>query len=267
MSLVRRHPVVTFFVLTYVLSWAAIPWNSFFAPGALIAALIVVSLTQDVAGLRALGARMIRWRVHWGWYAAALGVPLVVLAATVGLTVGFGGDTLTLRQFTPWYGFLFALGYTVVLGGPLSEETSFRGFALPQLQGRRSPLPAAAILAVLITGWHLPLFFLPSFGLQPIEAATTVAVTFWYVWLFDHARGSVLIVFLAHAMEGAVAREQLWSAGADRAISTWVNFALWGAVVLGLLVFDRTFWTSRAPDEARVEPPERREAVPVGHAT
>jgi hypothetical protein len=65
MSLVRRHPVITFFLLTYALSWAATPWQSFFAPGVLVAALIVVSLTEGVAGLKAMGSRLIRWRVSW----------------------------------------------------------------------------------------------------------------------------------------------------------------------------------------------------------
>ena len=75
MSVIRRHPVITFFLLTYALSWAAIPWQSFFAPGVLVAALIVVSLTEGVAGLKAMGSRLIRWRVSWIWYALALGVP------------------------------------------------------------------------------------------------------------------------------------------------------------------------------------------------
>ncbi len=57
MSLIRRHPVITFFVLACALSWGAIPWQSFFAPGVLVAALIIVSLTEGVAGLRAMGGR------------------------------------------------------------------------------------------------------------------------------------------------------------------------------------------------------------------
>ena len=56
MSVIRRHPVITFFLLAYVLTWAAIPWQSFFAPGVLVAALVVVSLTEGVAGLRAMGS-------------------------------------------------------------------------------------------------------------------------------------------------------------------------------------------------------------------
>ena len=52
MSVVRRHRVIIFFLLACALSWGAVPWNSFFAPGVLVAALIVVSVTEGVAGLR-----------------------------------------------------------------------------------------------------------------------------------------------------------------------------------------------------------------------
>ena len=69
---------MVFFVLAYALAWGAIPWNSFFAPGVLLAALIVVTLTEGLSGLKALGARLIRWRVSWVWYALAIGVPLLV---------------------------------------------------------------------------------------------------------------------------------------------------------------------------------------------
>jgi uncharacterized protein len=65
MSVIRRHPVITFFLLTYALSWPAIFCQSFFAPGVLVAALIVVSLTEGVVGLKAMGSRLIRWRVSW----------------------------------------------------------------------------------------------------------------------------------------------------------------------------------------------------------
>jgi hypothetical protein len=40
-----------------------------------------VSLTEGVAGLKAMGSRLIRWRVSWIWYALALAVPLAVTFA------------------------------------------------------------------------------------------------------------------------------------------------------------------------------------------
>jgi hypothetical protein len=75
MSVIRRHPVVPF-LLAYALSWAAIPWQSFFAPGVLVAALVVMFLTEGVAGLRAIGSRLVRWRVSWVWNVLALALSL-----------------------------------------------------------------------------------------------------------------------------------------------------------------------------------------------
>ena len=259
MSFVRQHRVLAFFVLAYALSWWAVPFNSFFAPGALIAAIVVVALTEGVAGLKALGARVVRWRVGLRWYVVALGVPLLVHAATILAQRGVGADSFTTHQFTPWSGFALALGMNVVLGGPLSEEPSFRGFAQARLQDRRTPVAATALMAVGVTLWHLPLFFLSSFGLRPIEAVATVAVTFWYAWLFDHAGGSALITLIAHAAEGSVSGAALWTSGADDARQVWLYTAVWCLVVLGLLVGDRAFWTRPASAAAT-----DRDRVPDG---
>jgi hypothetical protein len=60
---IKRHPLIAFFVLAYAVAWGFVPFGSFGAFGPLVAALIVIPLTMDPAGLRELGARMIRWRV------------------------------------------------------------------------------------------------------------------------------------------------------------------------------------------------------------
>ncbi|MEU4286986.1 CPBP family glutamic-type intramembrane protease [Kribbella sp. NPDC026596] len=255
MSFIRNHPVASFFVLAYVLAWAGIPFGSFFAPGALIAALVVVSLTEGLAGLKSIGARMIRWRVRWIWYVVAIAVPLLVHFVTIGINQALGAPAPGSGQFTPWYGIAIVIGMNIVnpTGGPFSEEPSFRGYAQPRLQANRTPLAATAIMAAAITGWHLPLFFISSFGLQPFEALTTVAVTFWYAWLFNHAAGSVLITLIAHATEGSINTEDLWPAGVDATRETWLYVAVWCAVAVVLLIGSRRFWTSPAPAEA-VEP-------------
>jgi hypothetical protein len=46
MSLFRRYPLVAFFAIAYLISWSTVPFGLFFTPGPLIAALIVVPLTQ-----------------------------------------------------------------------------------------------------------------------------------------------------------------------------------------------------------------------------
>ncbi len=107
MALVKRHPIITFFVLTFVLSWWTIPLYAMglspspLFPGPLFPALIVIPLTQGRAGLRALGSRMVRWRVGWRWYAVALGIPLTVAAVAWALNVALGAPAPSLATLPP----------------------------------------------------------------------------------------------------------------------------------------------------------------------
>ena len=245
MSVIRRHPVITFFLLTYALSWAAIPWQSFFAPGVLVAALIVVTLTEGVAGLKAMGSRLIRWRVSWIWYLLALGVPLAVTFASIGLNTAFGAPVPDIAEFSVWYGLPMAIAINMVnpLNAQLPEEASFRGWAQPKLQTIRTPLAATVWMAIGVTIWHIPFFVMPQFGSSPIEALPTIAVTFWYAWLFNHASGSALLTLIAHATNGTIETSTLWQAGADSTRMTWLYSLVWCLVAIGLLVFNRGFWT------------------------
>lgn len=82
-----RRPLITVFVLTYALSWWAVPLGSFIATGPLIAALIVIPFTWGLASLL------------YGvvWCAVALG--LVVLDGWL-----WGGPTPSSAKGLPAYG-------------------------------------------------------------------------------------------------------------------------------------------------------------------
>ena len=137
------------------------------------------------------------------------------------------------------------------LDGPMGEEPGWRGFAQPTLQASRSPLLSTLILAALVTGWHLPLL-LPDFGLLPADLLSTVAVTFWYAWLFNHTGGSVLITLVAHAVEGTLIRPDLWSADADVTRMAWLYAGLASVVAIALVAFDWQFWRRPAPAAATI---------------
>jgi hypothetical protein len=246
MSVIRRHRVLVFFLLAIALSWGAIPWQSFFAPGVLVAALIVVGVTEGVAGLKTMGKRLIRWRVSWVWYALAIAVPLMVKFTSIGLTTALGAPAPDLGALHLWYSIPMAIAINIVnpMNAQLPEESSFRGWAQPTLQLGRTPLAATVLMAVGVTVWHLPLFVMGQFGSSPIEALATVSVTFWYAWLFNHASGSSLMTLIAHAAEGTIETSTLWPDAADTTTLTWLYCVVWAVVALALLVFDRKFWTS-----------------------
>jgi hypothetical protein len=83
----RQRRLTAFFGLTFALSWWPWPFYAaglaptpFFAVGPLIAALVVVGVTEGRAGYRDLFARLTRWRVGWCWWVVAVATPLAVLA-------------------------------------------------------------------------------------------------------------------------------------------------------------------------------------------
>jgi hypothetical protein len=156
---------------------------------------------------------------------------------------------------------VFAVRMVNPADGPLGEHPGWNGVALPGLQGLGySPLVATAILAPLVAGWHLPTFFLEEGALQPSVLVSglvvTMAVTFWYTWLFNHTSGSILLLVIAHNMEGSIQYEL-----------GWIVVGVWLAVAIGLVVFDWKAWRAPAPTEATtppVMPP--REGAPVAPA-
>ena len=233
LSVVKRHPIITFFVLSYAISWAFLPIEAvrFLPSGPFFAALIVVPITQGWSGLKELGSRLIRWRVRWYWYLVALGLPLVVHLLYVGLNVagGAGAPSLTFTSLTTFL-MAFAIRLINPADGPLGEHPGWNGVALPGLQATLS---------------HLPTFFLEEGGLQPPilvgGLVTTMAVTFWYAWLFNHTRGSILLLVAAHSVEGSI------QAGG------WFYMGAWLVVAIGLVVFDWKAWRAPATAEATTQ--------------
>jgi uncharacterized protein len=260
MSLVKRHPLITFFVLTYAIGWGLIPFWTFQAGSPFIAALIVIPLTQGLSGLKELGLRMIRWRVRWYWYVVAIGVPLAVIGLTAGLNVALGASVPSLAGVgsVSTVLMMFAIRLVNPGDGALGEEPGWRGFALPGLQSTLSPLVSTVILGVLVTGWHVPILFLEEGLLQPSIIVGyllgSFAVTFFYTWLFNHTGGSVFMSIVSHSAQGTIQIGALWPAGADLAQANLLFGVVASAVAIGLVVFDWKSWRGPAATETTTPP-------------
>ncbi len=257
--MLRRHPLITFFALTFAITWGGLPFGVFLATGPLIAAVLVAAVTGGRAGLRELGARLLRWRVGWRWYAVAIGLPLAVHLVAVTVNMALGAPAPSLEPFRPWWVLILVFAVRLVnpLDGPVGEEPGWRGFAQPGLQAGRSPLVATAILAVLVVIWHVPLFFLEDGGLQPAAVVGGIlgpfASTFWYAWLFNRTGGSALLTLVSHAAEGTIRSGAYWAVGVAAVRMHWLYPVVWCAVAVALVAYDWQAW--RAPGAAGATPP------------
>ena len=126
----RQHCLVVFLGLAFALSWWVWPLyvldlspTPFFACGPLVAALVVIGITEGRSGYRTLGARMIRWRVGWHWWIVALGMPLAVLvvATLVNITIWGAPAPVLAKMAWPNLALVFAVRFVNPLDGPLGE--------------------------------------------------------------------------------------------------------------------------------------------------
>ena len=141
----RRYPLVTYFVLAYALTWWVYPLLQFslliglfglFGPA--VAAIVIAALTGGTRGVKELLFRLVLWRVGLRWYAIALGLPALLALMALGLHLAL------LTSTSVQLGALSVLDL-VVFVLVAGEELGWRGYALPALLKKRSPLIRASI--------------------------------------------------------------------------------------------------------------------------
>lgn len=247
MSLVKRHPLIAFFVLTWALSWW--PWilyafGLYPAPiasfGPFLAALVVLAITQGKSGIGGLLRRMVRWRVGIRWYAVALLLPVGIALAATALNVLLGAQAPSAADLGGWTGLFSTFAVVLLIPGigGTWEEPGWRGFALPSLQAGRSALVASLILGAVWALWHLPLVVATG-QMGGWDIVIIMAWTLVLTWVYNGTGGSVLIVMLFHAMFNTVSVSfisQMFS-GADSVRQSWLLAAVWCAVAVAVVMW------------------------------
>jgi len=216
-SIVKRHPIITFFVLTYAITWAiesplVFLTDSVTATQGLVLVILAsnvpsvmaIVLTAMVFGkgsLRKLLGRLLIWRVNPLWYLVVFLGPVVLVGGAVALNALVGGPALSLGM--PLLGAAIFLAFSIFPGSALGEEIGWRGYVLPRLQTRMSALSASLVLAPIWGLWHLPLWLTgdpvktPTFYVPFFASAFAFSVIL--TWVYNSTGGSLLMVVLLHA--------------------------------------------------------------------
>jgi membrane protease YdiL (CAAX protease family) len=263
---VRRHPLLSFFVLANLMSWLAwVPyilsrngigiWNYRFPdalgasqllgvlPGAYLgpiaAALFVTAVADGRAGLRLWIGRMWRWRVGGHWYAVALLGPPTAMLVTGYV---FSGGQVSAPSVLAVAAYVPGLVLQMITTG-LAEEPGWRDFALPRLQRRFGPLAGSMVLGPLWAVWHLPLFLTEWGGWPHADWTHPVAFSVFCIafnivmtWVFNRTGESLPLAMLLHVSVNNFASimwvEMFPAIDADGAMRAMAA----GAVVAGGLV-------------------------------
>lgn len=176
MALIRRHPLFTYFLLVFAISWGGI--LLIVGPGGLpgraeaferliplavpallagpaLVGLALIGVMSGPAGYRDLLTRLLRWRVGAPWYVIALlTAPVVMTAVLLGLSTTsprfLPGIVATADRTS-----LLAAGLLTGMAAGIFEEIGWSGFAIPALRRRHGVLATGLIVGLLWATWHL----------------------------------------------------------------------------------------------------------------
>jgi membrane protease YdiL (CAAX protease family) len=224
-SLVVSRPLLVYFVLSYAFFWLFLILYAITAYGLLglqpdsqppwlmplvqiigswmpaAAALIVTGLLAGRQGIVNLFAKFIRFRMAARWVFAAL-IPFGLALLSAGIYRLAGGSFSPAANLS--LGFWLELTVVNLLSGPTGEEVGWRGFALPHLLEKYSPLRAGLVLGLLWGFWHLPLWLTSGFSsvtlllycLFFLVAITSLSILM--TWIFCRTFHSLVPMTLAH---------------------------------------------------------------------
>jgi len=227
--MLKKYALILFFLLAYLFTWSN--WlpqalnsrglTSVQVPGILsllagygpaLAAILAASLAYGPQGLRELFGRLVKWRAGIRWYLIALFLPalITILAILIntrwlggaapdfsGVSFPFGPAETPLWQKILILFLVFTLGFD-----GLGEELGWRGFALPRLLERYTPLAASLILGALWAVWHFPYALTKGTFLSDVPLhgfiLNLLGVSIIYTWIFVNTNGSLLPALLFH---------------------------------------------------------------------
>jgi len=273
-SIVRRYPLVSYYVVTLILSGLIFAilfavglleevfFLGTFAPG--LAAIIVTAFIIGGLGVRKLLGSLLIWRVGIHWWALALLLPAVILLGAVYLFSLFGGPAVDFSRYPPVYMIIPMIILLTVLNG-IGEELGWRGFMLPRLQSRYSALVSTLILGFFWGLWHAPVFFIAGTVQSIFRAqvgfwagfllftASTIIFSVSLTWVFNHTRGSVLIAAFFHGAQNAWLNYFLLDPTAEAlGVTIWWT-VLWGVLAIALVAILGAAHLSRSVERQRVE--------------
>jgi membrane protease YdiL (CAAX protease family) len=226
-TFVMRHPVVTYFVLTFLISWSGIlvvlgpgAFTGAAAPtegllplvflamfaGPSVAGILMTGLVDGKAGFHDLRSRLLKWRVGVRWYVVALlTAPLVVIAVLLPLSLSSAGFLPGIFASDDKVS-LLVIGLAAGLMTGFCEELGWTGFVIPRLRLRYGVLTTGIIVGLLWGAWHFPLFsggdlsgVLPLALYLPAQLFTFLpAYRVLMVWVYERT-GSLLVAIVMHA--------------------------------------------------------------------
>jgi membrane protease YdiL (CAAX protease family) len=166
-----------------------------------LAAVVVIGKNKEGDGIGRLFQKFLQFKVPVRWYLAAL-IPYGLALAAVWIYQTTLGSLYT--KTPPSLNFWMGLIIVNFLAGPTGEELGWRGFALPRLLERHSPLKAGITLGVIWDFWHLPLWITSGYTSVNLLlyclyfSIGIISLSVLMTWIFCRTSNSLVPMVVTH---------------------------------------------------------------------
>ena len=210
---IKKHQVIAFFIVAFAISWclwildiiitggktSLLIYAGGFGP--FLSAIFITWIVGKRAGLHQWFRSTFRLRINILWYLlGAFFMPIGVLLIQFGIYLLLGGQS-DYSNALPWWLYFLNLPIVMLFAGG-NEEPGWRGFALPKLLKKQNPLAASLLIGILWAGWHIPIFFNPTWSSAETPFAwfltNTIGLSIIMTWLYYKSSRSVFPVMLFH---------------------------------------------------------------------
>lgn len=157
----------------------------------LISGLILTALFEGKKGIMDQLRSAIRFKSSYKNYLYILLTLVAMNIATLGLAYILYGDvpSLSMIRNEPLMIPVFIL--LTLTGGPIAEELfGLRGFALPKLLGKYTPLVSSLIVGFFFGAWHLIEFFRPG------SSQYAIGLVYYPLFIVDEIAHSILMTWI-----------------------------------------------------------------------
>jgi len=172
-------------------------------------AFVIASAYSRNPAVRNYLSSLVRPQGVWVWSFAALLLIPVLFFISVPLDTLLGRQSNLSIQFPEISFSLLGLiavkfFYQFFFFNATGEETGWRGFVLPRLQARTSPLLASLIIGFIWACWHFPYWRSDGRPVLTLEFWIEmwighILASFLIVWMYNRSKGSILVAGIAHA--------------------------------------------------------------------
>jgi len=175
-----------------------------------IVGLIMAYRQQKRIGLRDMWNRFKQFNLGGKWYMLIIIIPLLVQAGTALIHKLQGGEFIRPAMLDQPGG-LIPFVIAIFIGGPISEEFGWRGFAQDRVQARLGKLKGSIVLGLSWAFWHSLLFFVPGTSQQQTGnpalmifafALQVVSEAFLFTWIYNNTKRSLWGAVFFHFMIG-----------------------------------------------------------------